>query len=190
MPNAEREAWIERARCVPILGEIARRGIKLKRFGAERVGPCPLCGGKDRFSIHTKKQCWNCRQCKKESDTGDVIGFVQWLDNCDFNTACAMLTGEPPPKKANGRRRNAAPRQVLAGEYPYRDAGGTVLFVVERHHYQCADGPFVLNDGKHKKTFKQKRPDPDRKGKWINNVDGVRVARCVPKKCRRYFSSR
>ena len=175
MRAADREAWIERARDVPILSEIARRGIKLKRVGAERVGPCPLCGGRDRFSIHTKKQCWNCRQCKKESDTGDVIGFVQWLDNCDFNTACATLTGEPPPKKANSKHRGAVPKQVIAGEYSYCDEVGNVLFVVERHHYQNADGLFVLKDGKHQKTFKQKRPDPDRRGKWINNVEGARA---------------
>jgi hypothetical protein len=34
---------IERARAVPIEDEVARRGIKLKRQGAELVGPCPVC---------------------------------------------------------------------------------------------------------------------------------------------------
>jgi hypothetical protein len=53
-------ALIERARFVPIEGEIARRGIRL-RGTIERVGPCPVCGGRDRFSINTKKRVWNCR---------------------------------------------------------------------------------------------------------------------------------
>ena len=34
---------------------------------------------------------------------------------------------------------------------------------------------FVTKDGKRKKTFRQKRPDPDKPGDWIWNVDGVRV---------------
>jgi hypothetical protein len=50
-----------------------------------------------------------------------------------------------------------------------------VLFVVGRCEYQYPDGSFVLKDGKRKKKFKQKRPDPDRPGKWIGNVDGVRI---------------
>ena len=33
------------ARSIPIEAEIARRGIKLKRSGAEWIGPCPRCGG-------------------------------------------------------------------------------------------------------------------------------------------------
>jgi Toprim domain/Zinc-binding domain of primase-helicase len=50
---------IEHARAVPLEQEIARRGIKLKRAGAELIGPCPVCGGRDRFAVHIKKQCWN-----------------------------------------------------------------------------------------------------------------------------------
>jgi len=47
---------------------------------------------------------------------------------------------------------------------------------VGRYEYQNSDGSFVLNkDGKHKKDFKQKRPDPDNPGKWIKNAKGVRV---------------
>jgi len=43
--NLDRQAWIDRARAVPIMHEIERRGIKLKRVGAEYIGPSPLCGG-------------------------------------------------------------------------------------------------------------------------------------------------
>ena len=32
-----------------------------------------------------------------------------------------------------------------------------------------------MKDGKRKKTFRQKRPDPDRPGKWIWNIEGVPV---------------
>jgi phage/plasmid primase-like uncharacterized protein len=45
---------IDAAREIDIL-EIAQRYGALKRAGtSESVGPCPVCGGKDRFSVHTR----------------------------------------------------------------------------------------------------------------------------------------
>ena len=163
--------WIERARNVPIEHVINARGIKL-RGKIERVGPCPICGGEDRFSINTKKGVWNCRQCAKG---GDVIALVEHLDACDFITACRTLTGEPAPK-ANGKDRTGSEaKKIVAAEYPYRDQSGNIAFVVERIEYQNPDGSFVVKDGKRKKTFSQRRPDPDHPGEWLWNVDGVAV---------------
>jgi phage/plasmid primase-like uncharacterized protein len=82
---------LERARAVPIEDELARRGIKLRRTGAELNGPCPVCGGTDRFAVHLKKQCWNCRGCGKG---GSIIDLVQHLDGCDFVRAIATLIGD------------------------------------------------------------------------------------------------
>ena len=42
---------IERAHAVRIEDEVARRGIKLVGR-IDRCGPCPQCGGHDRFSIN------------------------------------------------------------------------------------------------------------------------------------------
>jgi hypothetical protein len=81
---------IDAAKAVPIEHEVARRGIKLVGRG-ERVGPCPVCGGKDRFAINTKKQIWNCRGCAKG---GDVVDLVQHLDGVDFKVAVATLAGD------------------------------------------------------------------------------------------------
>jgi phage/plasmid primase-like uncharacterized protein len=81
---------IERARSARIEDEIARRGITLKPEGAERIGPCPVCGGRDRFSINIRKQVFNCRGAVG----GDVIDLVQHLDGCDFVTAIGMLSGD------------------------------------------------------------------------------------------------
>ena len=58
--SAASDAWVMRARSVPIEDEIARRGIHL-RGKNERCGPCPKCGGDDRFSINVAKQIYNCR---------------------------------------------------------------------------------------------------------------------------------
>jgi DNA primase len=177
-----------RARAVPIEREIERRKIKLKRVGtAEQVGPCPVCGGDDRFSINTKKQCFNCRVC---GVGGDVITLVQHLDEVDFKTACKTLAGKQSPKRSrrNGKDREAdgkdreassaaesmhGAKEVVRGGWSYHDAGGALVFVVERREYQHLNGNYVLKDGKRKKTFRQRRPHPNRPGKWIWNVTGI-----------------
>jgi hypothetical protein len=85
---------IERARAVRIEDEIARRGIKLKRQGSELVGPCPVCGGRDRFGVNIRKQVFNCRG----AIGGDVITLVQHLDGCEFRCAITTLVGNGPRK--------------------------------------------------------------------------------------------
>jgi putative DNA primase/helicase len=85
-----RRDWIAQARAVRIEGEIARRGIKLAGR-VERCGPCPVCGGTDRFAINIEKQAWNCRGCQRG---GDVITLVKHLDRCNFTTALETLTGQ------------------------------------------------------------------------------------------------
>jgi hypothetical protein len=82
---------IELARGVDIL-EIAQRYGSLKRAGAgEYVGPCPICGGHDRFAVNPKKGLWHCRRCAKG---GDVIDLVRHLDGCGFTHSIERLTGE------------------------------------------------------------------------------------------------
>jgi phage/plasmid primase-like uncharacterized protein len=104
--------WIECARRVRIEDVIARSGIKL-RGRVDRCGPCPRCGGTDRFSINTQKQCWNCRYCKPEKDRipGDTIGLVQWLYEVDFVNAVEILIGQPariPPAQSSFPRNGSA----------------------------------------------------------------------------------
>jgi Toprim domain/CHC2 zinc finger len=81
---------VERARAVPIERMIEEHGVKL-RGKVERVGPCPRCGGHDRFAINTRKQVWNCRGCQQG---GDAIALVRFLDGSTFHEACATLAGD------------------------------------------------------------------------------------------------
>jgi len=106
---------VEIARHVRIECVVSECGIKL-RGRIERVGPCPKCGGTDRFSVNLKKQCWNCRHCKPKKINGDVIGLVQFLHGVDFRTAISILAGETPGRgiersapAAERRRSNGAP---------------------------------------------------------------------------------
>ncbi len=59
----------------------------------------PGCGGRDRFSINTTKQLFNCRGCNRG---GDVIEMVQHLDGVNFKTAVRLLAGfqqtQPKPQ--------------------------------------------------------------------------------------------
>ena len=72
----------------PIEDIIPRDGMKLRRSGAEWIGPCLVSGGRDQFSINIKKQVWNCRGCGKG---GDVIDLVQHLEGVGYKEACRML---------------------------------------------------------------------------------------------------
>lgn len=129
--SAAMRAFVEEARAVPIVDEAERRGWKLRRAGAELVGPCPACGGRDRFSIHRAKGIFHCRGSRAG---GDVIALVQYVDACDFLSACEALTGRPPPKgEATGpdvaelarreaeRRATAARREAEANLYRERE---------------------------------------------------------------------
>src|SRR5258708_5777702 len=102
--NLLRRDWIAQARAFRIEDEIARRGIKLNGRGPERCGPCPKCGGTDRFAINTSKQVWNCRGCQRG---GDVISLIQHVDGCTFDAAVATLSRQDPTGWGNGE--NAAP---------------------------------------------------------------------------------
>jgi hypothetical protein len=95
---------IECARQADLL-KVAQRFGALKRVGAsEYVGPCPVCGGKDRFSININKQLWNCRGCGKG---GDVIGLAQHAGGVTFAEAVAALSGETRASfKPSLRQRN------------------------------------------------------------------------------------
>ena len=63
----------------------------LKRMGHELVGPCPKCGGTDRFAVNTRKGLFQCRICQAR---GDGIALVQFDRGCDFPAALTWLCGE------------------------------------------------------------------------------------------------
>lgn len=62
----------------------------LKRAGVERIGPCPICGGDDRFAINTRKAQFQCRRC---GGKGDQIGLVRFVLGLDFLAALDWICG-------------------------------------------------------------------------------------------------
>jgi hypothetical protein len=94
---------IERARDVDPLATAENLGAKLKRTtAAEWTGPCPTCGGTDRFSVNVRKRVWHCRGCAKG---GGVIDLVRHVFGMSFVEAVERLNGQawkperraPPP---------------------------------------------------------------------------------------------
>lgn len=57
----------------------------------EYAGPCPRCGGEDRF--HIKHDRFYCRQCYPRG--GDVIDLAQLVYEADFREACRLLADDP-----------------------------------------------------------------------------------------------
>src|SRR5947207_3380770 len=151
--NGQFDDWVARARAVPIGDEIhRRRGIELKRVGAEYIGPCPKCGGEDRFAVNTAKGVWNCRGCGKG---GDVIELVEHLDDLDFKAAGETLAGPPPA--ADGKGHPSHVEKVIA-EFSYHDRDGNTVLTVERIEFQKPDGTFVIKDGKRKRLSNRSAP--------------------------------
>lgn len=78
---------------------LAGRDTRLKRVGAWHIGPCPFCGGHDRFNV--KPDRWYCRGCggDKYHDALDYVARRERLDlRRDFRRACALLgTAEALP---------------------------------------------------------------------------------------------
>lgn len=101
--------YIERARATLVEIVIDAHGVRLRRAGAERVGPCPICGGTDRFSINTKKQVFNCRGCGAK---GGAIDLEMFLSGSSFADAVERLSGgQGRPSSAPGRLHSTSPQE-------------------------------------------------------------------------------
>lgn len=91
---------------------LAQRDAALRRVastaGGEWAGPCPFCGGRDRFRVQPHADGggrWLCRHCT-DGKWQDVIAYVMRRESCDFRQACEWLgAGDTLPE----RPRAAAP---------------------------------------------------------------------------------
>lgn len=79
-----------------------------REAGQEMSGPCPKCGGTDRF--HVTPEQFFCRNSAcwpgGAERWGDAIAYVEWLQGVDFKTACAMLAGGTVPTITNPVQRS------------------------------------------------------------------------------------
>ena len=123
-PGDEREAWearIKDAKAVPLMTVLHDFGATagLKQTGGEYVGPCPGCGGHDRFSVNPVKGVWNCR---KHGGGATAIGLLMHMKDMTFAEAVKALTphhGDAPMREKKPRP-NPAPKPPPASN-PWRD---------------------------------------------------------------------
>lgn len=111
-----------------ILDLLTAAGIETRRVsaadGGEWAGPCPLCGGRDRFRVWPEKshdgrsiappgRFW-CRQCGAQ---GDAIDYLRRVEGLSFAEACARLGIERPGRAAAPAYR---PAPVIADPRDWR----------------------------------------------------------------------
>ena len=90
--------WIDRAKHADFYPIALKLGARLKRTTtSEFTGPCPFCGGTDRFSLNVKKNVCNCRKC---DIAGDVVHFVEIMTGCGFIEACEFINQTPRPDRS------------------------------------------------------------------------------------------
>lgn len=82
--------------------------------GIDRAGPCPVCGGTDRFAIHTKKNTFNCRGCGISG--GGVIDLVKATENVEFVQACEIVAGRKASEPVDPERARLVAEQNAADE--------------------------------------------------------------------------
>lgn len=138
---------------------LAERSTELRRAsGKELCGPCPKCGGDDRF--HCAEEWFFCRQCHPER--GDVIEYIQWLEGLDFREARARLTNAPlqSPTQPQHRRRPPATATQPQTEAWQAAAERKLEQAQEKLLYQAAGEPgreYLLSRGMEPYTWQRFR---------------------------------
>lgn len=82
----------------------------LKMSGEYHIGPCPFCGGRDRFNVKTTDggDLWICRKCG-DGKYHDVIDFLQRRDGRTVAEIVGGVTGARSPRLAAIPTPTAAP---------------------------------------------------------------------------------
>lgn len=123
----------------------------------EYQGPCPRCGGKDRFAVNRGKGVWNCRGCGEGGRDG--IGLAAHVNHLDlrgraaFLAACSIVLDQAVPQE--GEQESEAER----AERLARIAAAEQKADLDRQQTEQQQ-----ND------FRQREIDRAR-GLWLNAVD-------------------
>jgi DNA primase len=103
-----------------ILELIEADGFALKRVaathGGEYAGPCPFCGGNDRFLAWPEEgdggRYW-CRQCNR---SGDRIQYLRDVRKMSFQDACRLIGKEVSTPNSSRLDKKGRARQKTPGE--------------------------------------------------------------------------
>lgn len=122
---------------------IATKYTELRKINShESHGPCPFCGGRDRFVV--KQDGWFCRPGQDHcAQTGDTIKLIMLKERVDFLEACQML-GSDYMADCRPAQPIASPEPAKYADmsrYAWRMADGHDLFMNSNAHIaqQCRD---------------------------------------------------
>lgn len=123
-----------------LLELVQQIGVDTKKVantaGGEWHGPCPNCGGKDRFSIQPARDYYRCRQCKK---SGDSIKFCRDFMAMDYRSACQKVGKEPKIASISSRvwqKPRFIPRVVASPHILWQERATQLAF-------ECHDNIFT-----------------------------------------------
>jgi len=94
---------------------LVQQDTRLKKSGAYYIGPCPFCGGRDRFNLTQKANGWRwfCRHCANDGYKTS-LDYVMRREGVDFKQALERLGGNA----ALARRKPAEPPVSLPDNPP------------------------------------------------------------------------
>jgi hypothetical protein len=120
--------------------------------GGEYQGPCPVCGGKDRFHVWPEEGeggKWWCRGCERG---GDIIQYLRDIRKLSYLEACLEAGREPVlmkrsfdwknPEADQGQGRKWEPREIIQ---PPAEWGKKCAAFVDWAHEQLLETPQVLS---------------------------------------------
>jgi hypothetical protein len=190
---------LHQARSVPALKVAERHGAKLKKSGAEWIGPCPRCGGVDRFSVRPDKNIWNCRGC---GTGGDAIDLEMHLSGGAFVDAMRTLIGkdagtpnrrQPTPEEISARKTREAERRRAETEEQARNTASAARIIASLQPVAGTPGEVYLRDVRKidvshwaiKRALEDVKtlgwcericfwqPDHELHGKWLNAIVAI-----------------
>ena len=163
------------------VSEVIGRSIKLRRDGKEFRAI-----DNKSLTINDQKGIWFDHAT---NEGGDVLEWLQrsGMSFTDAIAEVASIAGVPLPNGTGGHASNSrtnaikarsgatkasaekrpslsAKREIVA-TYDYTDAQGELIYQVVRLEW--------VEEGERQKTFRQRRPNPEKPGEWIWNLEGV-----------------
>ena len=146
------------------VSEVVSRSVKLRRDGKEfrAIDNASL-------TVNDAKSLW---WDHATNEGGDALAWLQKSQGLSFTDAVAeiaSIAGVPLPNgdgEARPQQQGATTKRKPVASYNYCDSQGELIYEVVRLEW--------IEDGKLRKTFRQRRPDPDRPNGWIWNLEGIK----------------